>query len=98
MGFFISNILILITFPELFEYVIPVCISALPYTIWSIWYQIRVAKQWCTLCLIVQSILWCIFFIALFNESMFPDKLNYFNFIFIGMIYLFTIFSINHLK
>ncbi|WP_289307055.1 thioredoxin domain-containing protein [uncultured Phocaeicola sp.] len=98
MGFFISNILILITLPGLFEYVIPVCICALPYTIWSIWYQIRVAKQLCTLCLIVQSILWSIFFIALFNENMFPNKLNYFNFIFVGMVYLFMIFSINKLS
>ncbi len=32
-------------------------ILALPYTVFSIYYQWRVAKQWCLLCLIVQSLL-----------------------------------------
>jgi uncharacterized membrane protein len=30
---------------------------ALPYTVFSIWYQWRVAKQWCVLCLAVQFLL-----------------------------------------
>jgi uncharacterized membrane protein len=31
---------------------------ALPYTFWSVYYQWRVAKQWCPLCLSVLAILW----------------------------------------
>lgn len=31
---------------------------ALPYTFWSIWYQWRVAKQWCPLCIAVQVVIW----------------------------------------
>jgi protein-disulfide isomerase/uncharacterized membrane protein len=31
---------------------------ALPYTFWSIWYQWRVAKQWCPLCVAVQVVIW----------------------------------------
>ena len=38
---------------------------SLPYSIWSVWYQKSVAKQWCILCLITQLIVWSIFFINL---------------------------------
>ncbi|MGB8191863.1 MAG: vitamin K epoxide reductase family protein, partial [Chitinophagaceae bacterium] len=37
---------------------------ALPYTLFSIYYQYRM-KQWCLLCLTVQGLLWVQFFIAL---------------------------------
>jgi len=33
------------------------CLS-LPYTFYSVFYQLRVAKQWCVLCCTVQAILW----------------------------------------
>lgn len=38
---------------------------ALLYTIWSVWYQWRVAKTWCTLCLMVQALIWVEFIILL---------------------------------
>lgn len=34
----------------------------LPYTVYSIYYQARVAKQWCVLCSSIQVILWAEFF------------------------------------
>lgn len=37
---------------------------ALPYTIWSVWYQWRVAKTWCTLCLMVQALIWVEFYLT----------------------------------
>ena len=36
---------------------------ALPYTFWSVWYQWRVARQWCVLCLAVQVLLWVEFYL-----------------------------------
>ncbi len=33
-------------------------IISLPYTVYSIYYQVRVAKQWCVLCCTVQALLW----------------------------------------
>jgi len=33
-------------------------IVSLPYTVYSIYYQARVAKQWCVLCCTVQALLW----------------------------------------
>ena len=37
-------------------------VLALPYTVWSIYYQAFVAKEWCVLCLSVQLLLWAEFF------------------------------------
>jgi uncharacterized membrane protein len=37
-------------------------ILALPYTVWSVYYQAFVAKEWCVLCLTVQVLLWFEFF------------------------------------
>lgn len=34
----------------------------LPFTFYSIYYQFKIAKQWCLLCCIVQSLLWLEFF------------------------------------
>ncbi len=36
-------------------------IIALPYTVWSVWYQVVVARQFCVLCLTVQVLLWAEF-------------------------------------
>ena len=33
-------------------------IVSLPYTVYSIYYQARVAKQWCVLCCTIQALLW----------------------------------------
>ncbi|MGB0522524.1 MAG: vitamin K epoxide reductase family protein [Flammeovirgaceae bacterium] len=45
---------------------------ALPYTIFSIYYQAKVVKQWCPLCLGVQAILWLEFFAGMlfWNEEL----------------------------
>lgn len=61
VGYFASNILVIILTPHLFPYVTLINIFTLPYTIWSVWYQKIKVKQWCTLCLIVQVALWSIF-------------------------------------
>ena len=37
-------------------------VLALPYTVWSVYYQAFVAKEWCVLCLTVQVLLWVEFF------------------------------------
>jgi uncharacterized membrane protein/thiol-disulfide isomerase/thioredoxin len=41
-------------------------IISLPYTIYSVYYQARIAKQWCVLCCTVQALLW-LEFISLAN-------------------------------
>jgi len=61
LGYFISNIFIILLFPCLLSYLAIINIFTLPYTVWSIWYQKFKAKQWCPLCLSVQVLLWAIF-------------------------------------
>jgi len=45
-------------------------VVSLPYTVYSIYYQARVAKQWCVLCCTVQALLW-LEFIPLISRSSF---------------------------
>ncbi|MDB5121965.1 MAG: Vitamin epoxide reductase family protein [Mucilaginibacter sp.] len=48
--------------PALMQALAVLNLITLPYTIYSIHYQWRIAKQWCTLCCTVQAILWLEFF------------------------------------
>ncbi|WP_295794694.1 vitamin K epoxide reductase family protein [Mucilaginibacter sp.] len=54
---------------------------SLPYTFYSIYHQLLIAKRWCVLCCIVQALLWCEFFTFTFfkfDNSIFttPDRLD----------------------
>jgi len=63
LGYFLANVAVLLFFPQLITFLVIFNILTLPYTIWSIWYQKVKARQWCPLCLIVQVLLWTLFFI-----------------------------------
>jgi len=39
-------------------------ICALPYTCWSIYYQWKIAKQWCPFCISIQLLLWSTFILS----------------------------------
>lgn len=45
-------------------------LAAVPYTVYSVWYQRFVARQWCLLCMSIQCLIWVEFVIVLvhFNE------------------------------
>lgn len=90
-GYFISNMILIVFFPRLITYLGLINICALPYTFWSIWYQYKVAKQWCMLCLIVQLILWLIFVVDLFSWYVIGidmPSISLFNLSVVGIIYL----------
>jgi uncharacterized membrane protein len=65
LGYFISNVIIILFLPAFFSYLVIINIFALPYTVWSVWYQKFKAKQWCPLCLMVQLLLWSVFILNL---------------------------------
>jgi len=48
-------------------------IVSLPYTVYSIYYQARVAKQWCVLCCTVQALLWLEFIPLLLHALSFGE-------------------------
>lgn len=65
LSYFVSNMAIILFFPHLVIWMALINICALPYTLWSIWYQAFKVNQWCTLCIIVQILLWLVFFVNL---------------------------------
>ncbi len=54
--YFTSSLLILVFIPATIHILAWLNIFALPYTVFSVYYQWRVAKQWCLLCLAVQAL------------------------------------------
>ncbi|HEY8930481.1 MAG TPA: cysteine peptidase family C39 domain-containing protein [Mucilaginibacter sp.] len=56
-------------------------IVSLPYTFYSIYYQARVAKQWCVMCCTVQALLWLEFISVITNarESFAATGINWVN-------------------
>jgi uncharacterized membrane protein len=102
LSYFVSNILILSVFPYLIPYVLIINTIALLYSFWSVWYQAKIMKQWCPLCIVVQILMWCLFFVYLifgfFNFS-FPSLFSSLAFLFdiflIGLIYLSPLALIN---
>lgn len=49
---------------------------ALPFTFWSVYYQWRIAKTWCRLCLMIQGLFWLQ---AIFSLSIFLPNRQVFN-------------------
>lgn len=96
LGYFITNILLIALLPNLFKFQFIFNICALPYACWSIWYQYKV-KQWCTLCLIVQVLLWCTFFISLLTNQIQFLSLQLTNVSITIMLYIFIALAINAL-
>jgi hypothetical protein len=93
-SYFLSNVIILTFLPELINHYAILNICALPYTVWSIWYQRFKAKQWCMLCLLVQFILWGIFFINLFFEFIRIPVFEISDIVLVGSVYFISFVSI----
>lgn len=58
LGFFIANTLLTAILPEHFFFIAMNNWIAMVYGVWSIYYQWKVAKNWCVLCVLVQVIIW----------------------------------------
>lgn len=86
-SYFLSNIFILLFTPHLIFYLVLLNILTLPYSFWSVWYQKSKAKTWCPLCLIVQSLLWILFFTCLFFGYVQIPKYSILNVLSISLIY-----------
>lgn len=105
LAYFISNLILLSYLPFL-KYFIFINLCALPYSFWSIWYQKYIAKQWCPLCLIVQCLLWVMFFINTGSVYFIISDFDIIDIIIVGMIYLLSlvlvkkslIFIMNNIK
>jgi hypothetical protein len=97
LGYFISNIIILLFSSELISYLSIINILVLPYSFWSIWYQKRKAKQWCPLCLIVMCLLWLLFFSNLNSGFLILPHAKIIDLVYVAGIYLIPTLVINRL-
>lgn len=72
MSFFIANIVILAFANQYIAGQIIMNFPAMIFGIWSVWYQAKRLKKWCTLCLCVQIIVWILgiyYIIMLYQEQ-----------------------------
>ena len=58
LGFFITNALLIGLFQESFCFIAIISWMAMFFGVWSIYYQWKVAKNWCVLCVLAQIIIW----------------------------------------
>lgn len=87
LSFFISNLVIISFFSFLYPYIALINICALPFTVWSIWYQKFKAKVWCPLCLIVQLLLWALFIVNYLSGFIIAIDYSLVKFSFVACVY-----------
>ena len=95
IGYFISNILILLAFPSLTPFLSIINIFTLPFSFWSIWYQKYKAKQWCPLCILSQGVLWLLFMCNLTFGLIELPQFTFQSILLTGSLYAIPIFMIN---
>lgn len=95
LGYFCGNLLLILSLPALYPYVAWINICALPYTVWSVWYQKVVVKQWCTLCLCVQAILWSLFIANLLAGAIVLPDFTGQAILFVGCAYAIPVLALN---
>ena len=88
LGYFISNIIIILFIPVLYPFLAWLSVFALGYSIWSLWYQKFKAKQWCALCVIVQLLFVLIFFCNLVFGFIQMPVFSFFNIILLSCTYI----------
>lgn len=72
LGYFISSLILVVFCPYWIPYMMIISLMALPYTVWSVWFQYKVAKQWCPLCLSVLLLLWAMAIVNVCGEWRLP--------------------------
>lgn len=95
LGYFFTNVCVILALPSLYNYVALLNIFTLPYTLWSVWYQKYRAKQWCPLCLAIQGFLWVLFINHIFWGNISFTEFTFLDLIILGGMYISTVVLIN---
>lgn len=98
VAYFISNIIIMIFRNDFIIYLSIINMLVLPYSFWSIWCQKYIIKQWCSLCLLTQLVLWLIFSINLMFHKIYIPHLHIIQLFEIGFVYVFMILVVNRVS
>lgn len=93
MAYFIANFLFLLICLPVLPTLSLINLLILPFTIWSIWYQTCRLKEFCSLCIGVQTTIWITFVVNVLNGSSY--ELNIGNFVSICSLYLIGILSVH---
>lgn len=96
MGYFIASILLITLYPKSVGTVSIINWIAMFYGVWSIYYQWRIAKSWCVLCVISQSIIWLIGIIEIISCISVPLTFNVFSSLFSCMVYGICIMAVHY--
>lgn len=94
-AYFSVSLMTMLLFPYMLPWLALCNVCCLPFTVWSIWYQRFRAHKWCTLCVSVQSLLWCLFASYLAGgwlHQAWPPSISFFA---LGVSYLTVMLGIN---
>lgn len=94
-GYFATNILLLSLFPASSCIVALINWVAMLYGVWSIYYQWRIAKSWCVLCVIVQLVVWAMGITAVFSFLSETFVLNTISSLLSCMVFAFSIMVVH---
>lgn len=96
MGYFIANIFLIALYHKSIGMVVIINWIAMFYGIWSIYYQWRVAKNWCILCVISQIIIWLMGIIGIVSCLYMPISFNTFSALLASFTYVISIMAVNN--
>lgn len=75
--YFLSCTLSLLLVNNSYNFLYLMSIAVLPYTIWSIYYQWQIARQWCPFCITIQIIFWCIYLTFSYHHPYFNQLFTF---------------------
>lgn len=84
MGYFAVSLMALLMFPDQWSNLALLNACCLPYTVWSILSQKFIIHAWCTLCLTVQTLLWCLFIAFLLGGAWGEMSISISTFVLLG--------------
>jgi thiol-disulfide isomerase/thioredoxin len=93
--YFLVNVIALMSTEHAYNVLALFAAISVPYSIWSIWYQHRLA-QWCPLCVMVQIVLASQFVSCIFvGDYSLPIQLDTHTIIFLSIAYISSILALN---
>lgn len=94
MGFFTTNLIYLILFPDFLCWISIASLCVLPFSFWSIWYQKFRVHSWCPLCLCTLSLMWLQGILCFLFNSFTPTRFIFpYAFILLASYLFSTLFS-----
>lgn len=96
IGYFTANILLITLYRESVGMAAIINWIAMFYGVWSIYYQWRIAKSWCVLCVISQIIIWLIGIIAIISCISAPFTFGVISSLLPCMAYGICIMAVHH--